>query len=135
MAEFPPHDIGDDKRMMLGERFSRCNTPEELLSVLPKAAPVDRGNLLREVKEGVYKFNAPMLRGIPKLEWSQLCNLRAEREEAPLTAGPGMPSTLSVGAGSGSPAVGGPGTAATRPTTAGDDSGDDTIDDYELVEV
>ena len=53
MAEFPPHNIEDGKRMMIEQKFSRCNTPEELLSVLPKAKPVDRGSLLREVKEGV----------------------------------------------------------------------------------
>ena len=77
LAEFPPHDIDDAKRMAVEQRFGQCSTPEELLEALPKAVPLDRGNRLTKLKEGVYSFDVPLLKSIPMMNWNQLYNIKA----------------------------------------------------------
>lgn len=77
IAEFPPQSFIDAKFMAIEERFSKCNTPKELLDALPVVVPMALGVLLKPtLKKGEYQLDRTLIDTIPTLEWFQLFNLQ-----------------------------------------------------------
>ena len=83
-AELPPFDLQDAKLMKIEKDYKTHRDPESLLKALPRIEPFDqkilftpavnmKGNLI----PGHWKFNQDMLKGIPKLDWSQFYNLKS----------------------------------------------------------
>ena len=77
LADMPPQSLQDAKAMSVQRRFGHAKTPQELLSLLPSAHPLDRGAFLRPVpaQAGVFRFDVPMFRSLDKFDWYQLYNL------------------------------------------------------------
>lgn len=59
--------------MMVETRFADSRTPQELLSALPKAMPLDGGAFMLPIlgHTGVFRFGVPLFKSPPPLEWDQ----------------------------------------------------------------
>ena len=69
--------IYDAKMMAVQEMYEKYSTPKDLLAALPQVKPLNRNKFLAPaLHPGHYKFNADMLKDIPKFQWEQLYNLR-----------------------------------------------------------
>ena len=77
LAELPSMQIYDAKLMAVQEMYEKYKTPQEFLAALPQIKPLDRNKFLKPtLNPGHFKFNAEMIKDVPKFQWEQLYNLR-----------------------------------------------------------
>ena len=76
LAAFPPHDIRDAKWMAIQDRFEKYQSPHELYQALPLSVPLKQADFIQHVKGETYKFDTGLMESVPKLEWSQLYNIK-----------------------------------------------------------
>ena len=91
-------------------------SPRELYEALPKCVPLEKADFIQHVKGGTYKFDTVLMESVPKLEWSQLYNIKPPEAQDPAAAG-------------------GAGTPRYRPPPPRSAAASTTIHDYEIVHV